>query len=305
MTMMGFVAGRLLVPSVQAGSPARGTLYTDRVVVLEFHDVSPTDRSTWTMTPERFDQTIGQLKKSGFAFVTPAQVAAFLDHKGTVPPDALLVTFDDGLADVYTYALPVLRRYHVPFLFTIIGDRIGTVRTCLTSAEIAALDHSGLGTIGAHSWALHGTVTMFGRSIAQTLAMTAGESYSSRFVRLMRDGRHIQTMIRSLTGTTSPYYAWPFGAYDTASIQAMRLSGFRFFFTSTSGAVTSTTDPMRIPRIDVGEHKLTVGRIVTAIADAAWNGNRPPVRAGTSLSVEQQRYLEEEGIREPGRMLYP
>ena len=303
--MMGFVAGHVLVPSAQAGSAARSTLYGDRVVVLEFHDVSPTDRSTWTMTPQRFDQTIEQLQKSGFVFISPAQLTAFLDHTGKVPSNALLVTFDDGLADVYTYALPVLERYHVPFLFTIIGNRIGKAPTCLTLAEILALDNSGLGVVGAHSWALHGTVTMFGRSIARSLAMTAGESYSTRFVRLMRDGQHIQATIRSLTGKGSLYYAWPFGAYDTASIQAMRLSGFRFFFTSTSGAVTGRTDPTRIPRIDVGENRLSIGQIVAAIADAAWDGNRPPVRAGASLSAEQEQYLEDEGIREPGRMLYP
>ena len=303
--MTGFVAGHVLIPSTQAGGSTGGVLYHDRVVVVEFHDVSPTDRSAWTMTPAHFGQTVEQLQQAGFTFISPAQLTAFLEHKGKVPPNALLLTFDDGLADVYRYALPILRRDRIPFLFTIIGDRIGRTSTCLTPAEIRAMTADGLGTIGAHSWALHGSVMMMGRAIPRALAVTAGESSSSRLLRLMRDGQAVQKKIRSLVGTPSPYYAWPFGAYDAISIRAMRMSGFRFFFTSSPGSVTDKTDPASVPRIDVGEDRLTVGQIVTAIVDAASSSSRPPARSGASLSTRQQQYLKEVRLHNQDRMLYP
>jgi peptidoglycan/xylan/chitin deacetylase (PgdA/CDA1 family) len=303
--MTGFVAGHVLIPSAQAGGPTGNVLYHDRVVIIEFHDVSPTDRSAWTMTPAHFGKTIEQLQQAGFTFISPAQMTAFLEHKAKVPPDALLLTFDDGLADVYRYALPILRRDHIPFLFTIIGDRIGRTSTCLTPAEIRAMAADGLGTIGAHSWALHGSVKMMGRTIPRALAATAGESSGSRLLRLVRDGQAMQKEIRSLVGAPSPYYAWPFGAYDAVSIRAMRMSGFRFFFTSSPGPVTDRTDPARIPRIDVGEDRLTVGQIVTAIVDAACSSSRPPAQSGASLSAGQQKYLKEVRLHVQDRVLYP
>jgi len=92
--------------------------------------------------------------------------------------------------------------------------------------------------------------------------------------------------------------------YD-AFYMGRNMSGFRFFFTSSPGSVTDKTDPARVPRIDVGEDRLTVGQIVTAIVDAASSSSRPPARSGASLSTRQQQYLKEVRLHNQDRMLYP
>src|SRR3989344_9330609 len=41
-----------------------------------------------------------------------------------MPSNAALVTFDDGYRDVYLYAAPILKKYNVPFVFSIVSDYV-------------------------------------------------------------------------------------------------------------------------------------------------------------------------------------
>ena len=47
-------------------------------------------------------------------------------------------------------------------------------------------------------------------------------------------------------------FAWPYGWGDGVAYTAVEKAGYRFVFTTTPGVVNPATDPMYIPRIDVG-----------------------------------------------------
>lgn len=69
---------------------------------------------TWNVTPQRFEDQIGGLLERGYE-AWPLRYA--LDHhrKGLpIPRKAFVVTFDDGYANVFQHAFPVLRQYKVP-----------------------------------------------------------------------------------------------------------------------------------------------------------------------------------------------
>lgn len=69
---------------------------------------------TWNVTPERFQEQIGGLLKRGYE---PWPLRYALDHhrKGLpIPRKAFVITFDDGYANVYQHAFPVLKRLKAP-----------------------------------------------------------------------------------------------------------------------------------------------------------------------------------------------
>lgn len=63
----------------------------------------------------RFDQHMQWL--SAFFRVLPLSEALICMRKGTLPPRAACITFDDGYADNADIALPILRRHGVPATF--------------------------------------------------------------------------------------------------------------------------------------------------------------------------------------------
>src|SRR4051794_598190 len=100
------------------------------VGILVYHRVAPVVRGlplpSMNVPPERFREQLAGLLGRGFRFWPLRQV---LDHHARgleVPPRIVVVTFDDGFANVYTRAWPILRELQVPatvFVCTAFLDR--------------------------------------------------------------------------------------------------------------------------------------------------------------------------------------
>jgi peptidoglycan/xylan/chitin deacetylase (PgdA/CDA1 family) len=94
------------------------------IVGLNYHRIgdgrrSVFDRGLWSATEEDFDRQVRFLKQ-GFDVITPADIAGILTRltNGSGRPGRhVLVTFDDGYADNYTAAFPILRSHGVPATF--------------------------------------------------------------------------------------------------------------------------------------------------------------------------------------------
>lgn len=88
-----------------------------------------------------------EFMKSNFNVVTMEQVMDAVDGKLELPEKALLLTFDDGYADNYTFAFPVLEEYGVQGSFFIPGKTFAThqlldvnkIHYILASADIYEL----------------------------------------------------------------------------------------------------------------------------------------------------------------------
>jgi peptidoglycan/xylan/chitin deacetylase (PgdA/CDA1 family) len=90
-----------------------------RLSVLVFHRVLPAPDPLFPdeMCARRFDQVCGWLR-SWFNVVPLDQAVAHLSAR-TLPVRAACITFDDGYADNYHQALPILRRHGLPSTFFI------------------------------------------------------------------------------------------------------------------------------------------------------------------------------------------
>lgn len=88
-----------------------------------------------------------EFMKNNFNVVTMEQVIDAVEGKSELPPKAILLTFDDGYIDNYTYALPVLEEFGVQGSFFIPGKTFTThqlldvnkIHYILASADIYRL----------------------------------------------------------------------------------------------------------------------------------------------------------------------
>jgi peptidoglycan/xylan/chitin deacetylase (PgdA/CDA1 family) len=103
--------------------------------ILAYHRVMPLpDPATFdfdleliSTTPERFREQMLRLKQR-FVPLRLGDVAAALNTGDALPPDAVVVTFDDGYDDNYRFACPILRELNIPATFFVSTGHIDTGR---------------------------------------------------------------------------------------------------------------------------------------------------------------------------------
>ncbi len=134
------------------------------VPILLYHSVATRvipPFKQWTVAPETFAAHMAYLRDHHYTPITVTQLAyAMLDHAHSLPSRPVVISFDDGLADFYSAALPVLREYgFVATLYLVtkyIGQtsrwmhREGADRLMLTWAQIGEISRAGI-ECGGHS----------------------------------------------------------------------------------------------------------------------------------------------------------
>jgi peptidoglycan/xylan/chitin deacetylase (PgdA/CDA1 family) len=101
-----------------------------RLVVLMYHRVAPGASGPLahlTVPPERFAWQMAKLRERGCVPQRQQEVAAWLAGRGTLPPRAVVVTFDDGYADNVTHAFPVLERHRIPAVTFVVTGKLGAM----------------------------------------------------------------------------------------------------------------------------------------------------------------------------------
>ena len=140
---------RALVPAFRYLSPAgrRG-----RLSILIFHRVLPEPDPLFPETPDarRFARILLRLKS--WFNVIPLDDAADLLAHGTLPERAAVITFDDGYADNYTIAMPLLKAHGLPALFFVAtgfldGGRMwnDTIIEAIRRSRLGIVDLSSVG----------------------------------------------------------------------------------------------------------------------------------------------------------------
>ena len=100
--------------------------------ILMYHRVDPgvgadpTSREL-TVSPGQLTAQLAYLKAQGIAVISVAELERRLQSHADVRRTVVL-TFDDGYADQYTYALPILRKYDASATFYIVTGELGRPR---------------------------------------------------------------------------------------------------------------------------------------------------------------------------------
>jgi peptidoglycan/xylan/chitin deacetylase (PgdA/CDA1 family) len=97
----------------------------DWPLILAYHSVSEGRRDSLAVRLDDFERQIAWLRRRGYRSMTLADL-----HSGRAqesgPP--LVITFDDGYADNYTLALPVLKRHGFVATVFVVSEYVGTDR---------------------------------------------------------------------------------------------------------------------------------------------------------------------------------
>jgi peptidoglycan/xylan/chitin deacetylase (PgdA/CDA1 family) len=179
-----------------------------RLPVLMYHHVGPSIPHTYaelTVLPKQFERQIRWLARRGYVGIRPADWLEWRRSGKGLPDKPVLVTFDDGYADLAEYALPVLRRYGFGAVVFIVTGLVGgtnawdeargsATHRLLTAEQIRYWAAQGI-EFGAHS-----------RTHAD-LTILSAEELAKEIV----GGRD---ELADLLGSPVTSFAYPYGAYN-------------------------------------------------------------------------------------------
>lgn len=145
------------------------------LAVLMYHHISPTcvpDQFAFTLTPEMFEKQLQFLQERRY---TPISERDLLHARKTRQTGKItrpvLLTFDDGHEDNYTYLFPLLKRRQIPALIFLITDKIGTPGY-LTWPQIQEMHQSGWVAFGSHTCSHRRLRSLSNKEIEQELTQS-------------------------------------------------------------------------------------------------------------------------------------
>ncbi|HHY95790.1 MAG TPA: polysaccharide deacetylase family protein [Firmicutes bacterium] len=125
--------------------------------------LTPAQKLNGAILPAEDAAQTQYLARHGYRPLTLAEFEGFLEHKQTVPPKTVMITFDDGYESVYRYAFPVLKRYRFPAVVFLITSLVGksppnpdpAAITYLTWPEIREMHESDPVDFESHTHDMH------------------------------------------------------------------------------------------------------------------------------------------------------
>lgn len=224
---------------------ALGEIARRRSVLLGYHGVARVrrreDLQFLQISPSRFAAQVDLLRRAGFRFVTVAQLARLADG-GIPPPGYAAITFDDGLRNNHTTALPILRERGIPATVYVTTGFIGGRNPWIgAAADGEIMDEAQLRELAAAGWELGGhTLTH------PDLALLDYEECSREIAGGCQE-------LERIADVRVETFAYPFGRYGPDAIAAARDAGLVAAVTTGSGswapfemtrAMIGSADPM-------------------------------------------------------------
>lgn len=191
-------------------APAPVAVETAEVPILVYHRFDPDAEGPpsarpYTVTPEEFRAHMAIVAELGYAPITVGDLLDAFNGVATLPERPVILTFDDGRAGQYAYALPVLREHGfvgVIYPFTNAIDRPGY----LTQAQLEEFLAAGF-EIGSHT-RYHPYLTKESDEDLRDELTVSAQALKDRF----------GIEVRSI--------AWPFGLVDDRVIAAATAAGY-------------------------------------------------------------------------------
>ena len=210
--------------------------------VVMYHRVceNEEDVDEYTVSAAGLESDLEALLAAGYTPVRLSEVLSYAQAGGPLPRRPMLLVFDDGDASFAREAMPVLKKYDVPAVVSVIGDAAagaqGRSGEHLTWSQLAALEETGLVELQSHSASLH----TYARPGVKRLP---GESEQDHAALLAADVERMQAMADEAGAALLPAFAYPYGALDANAEKALKAAGMQATMTSEEHSNTLTRSP--------------------------------------------------------------
>lgn len=205
---------------------------TRQLPIIMYHSIvdSTAKAGDYVITPVVLEADFAYISAQGYEAVSIDELIAFGQGTGTLPQKPILITFDDGHYNNYSYALPLLQKYDLKAVISVVGaftdfySELGETPnnnySCLTWAQIKELIESERIDIGNHSNNLHDPQKRLG------IIKASGETDAQFLQMVYNDLQSLQDKMAQEIGYTPKVLAYPFGKFSQLTEDLAKDMGF-------------------------------------------------------------------------------
>ncbi|MBD8500378.1 polysaccharide deacetylase family protein [Paenibacillus arenosi] len=250
--------------------------YRDEVVVLMYHHITSKPRRSWVITPEQFEVQIQEVLRAGFEFITIDQYIDYMLHSKPVPPNAVLLTFDDGYASFYTDVFPILKTYGIKATNFVIINTIGNDKNDnvkkLTWDQMREMKKAGM-SFYSHTYDSHKYVPINREGTKERPMLIRPmyreewkrvETHSEYLARVKQDLLKAEQKLKKELGNTNSLIAFPYGAYNQDVLNICKQIGIEISFTVKPGI--NDRKQRNGFRVNGGDQKIEVNELIERMA---------------------------------------
>ena len=216
--------------------------------IIMYHSLLKSQKSTYIVHPNIFEEDLKYIQSKGYSTITMTELINYVYNDASLPEKPIIITFDDGYYNNLSYAVPLLHKYNMKAVVSIVGeysdrytesDEANPNYGYLRWKDINELITDGCIEFQNHTYNSHSMNN--GRNGCKKTSSESAEHYSNF---LSNDLNKLQEEFRNNCNGYQPNtFTYPFGAVSKESNSIVKDLGFKASLSCTSGINIITKDP--------------------------------------------------------------
>lgn len=222
--------GKTQSVSVQEGLP---------LPIVMYHQITKSENRVgkYVVTDKQFEKDLQYLKSQGYESINMTQLINYVKKGEALPPKPVMITFDDGHESFYEYIIPLLEKYDMKAVMSVVGDYTDIYTktpdhhlsySYLTWSEIEELTKNEHAEIQNHTYYMHKN-----SSARRGCKNNKNESLQDYEIALNNDIGKLQKEIFQRTGWRPNTFTYPYGFMSEESEKILKAMGFEATLTCT------------------------------------------------------------------------
>ncbi len=204
-----------------------------RLPVLMYHSILNDDSRAgdYVITPAMLEEDFKKINELGYTAVNCTDLIDFVYNGKKLPEKPVMITFDDGNYNNYTYVYPLLEKYNLKCVISVVGEFtdmysqdnavINDRYSYLTYNRIKEMVQNGRVEIGNHTFYMHNMNNRKG------VLKRKGENEEIYKNTLISDIEKLQDTLQQKCGVTPVVFTYPYGAVNDRAKNIVKELGFK------------------------------------------------------------------------------
>lgn len=243
------IAIQQTTPRINSPSPSPKTQetisysgYCLNVPILMYHHIQPQNiakekwQTNFTVDNGTFDSQMAYLLNFGYTTISLEQLSQALTNHQKLSQKSIVLTFDDGYEDIYTYAFPIIQKYQLKTNLMIATGLIGNP-DYLHWQQLKEMTASGQVFVYNHTWSHNNLTSSTGEKIKYEI-QTAN------------------SQLENYLGVKTNIFAYPYGSQNSNVINILKENSFIAAVSTLPGQTQCDSFIMSLHRTRIGNSQL-------------------------------------------------